>query len=117
MLNTKHASPSAEQNWLVSHRNAFLDVMRKQHYATHTLEIHRRMTDRLCGWVRELGISRDGLDAVALNECALTCPLTGSKTMARDFAQVTNRFIDFLIKTGVIAEQPARVCLLLYVHL
>lgn len=65
------------------------------------------MTDRLCGWVRELDISRDGMDAVALNECALTCPLTGSKTMAQDFAQVTGRFIDFLVKTGVIAERPA----------
>ena len=109
MLNTKHASPSAEQNWLVSHRDAFLDAMRKQHYATRTLQTYRQMTDRLCGWVRELGISCDGLDAVALNECALTCPLTGSKTMAREFAQVTGRFIDFLVKTGVIAERPAGV--------
>lgn len=107
MLNTKHASPSAEQNWLVSHRDAFLDAMRKQHYATRTLGTYQSMTNRLCGWVRELGISCDGLDAVALDECALTCPLTGSKTMARDFAQVTGRFIDFLVKTGVIAERPA----------
>ena len=48
MLNTKLASPSAEQNWLVSHGDAFLDAMRKQHYATSTIEIHQRMTDRLC---------------------------------------------------------------------
>ncbi len=48
MLNTKHASPSAEQNWLVSHREVFLDAMRKQHYATRTIEIHQRMTDWLC---------------------------------------------------------------------
>ncbi len=107
VLNIKHSPQNAELNWLASHKKSFLKVLRKQGYAERTLQTHRLMTERLCAWVQELGITREELDATTLNECAMTCPLTGSASMAQKFTWVTDKFIDFLIETGAITERSA----------